>query len=142
VLTRNIMGTGVLAAGLLGLATAADSEPPSLISGLIRYWPFESISYEFGSKFASGYFVPQGDNCLLVLMIAEKADPEVEPPPPSPTRLRIGLAPGQIAGVDSDEYRSLNFTCAEGAATLLVEVGERNKLVALQTQPPDDSIPK
>ena len=116
-----------------------------MISGLIRYWPFESISYEFGSKLASGYFVPQGDKCLLVLMIAEKADPVVEPPPPpppSPTRLRIGLAPGQIAGLDSDEYRSLNFTCGLDAATLLVEVGERNKLVALQTQPPDDSIPK
>jgi len=42
------------------------------------------------------------------------------------------LDPGQVVGLDSEEGRSLNFTCGEGAATLVVDYGERSKLVARQ----------
>jgi hypothetical protein len=42
------------------------------------------------------------------------------------------LNPGQIAGLDSEEGRSLNLTCGEGATSLLVDVGERDRLVELQ----------
>jgi hypothetical protein len=42
------------------------------------------------------------------------------------------MNPGQIAGVDSEEGRSLNFTCGEGAATLVVDFGARARLVAAQ----------
>jgi len=40
--------------------------------------------------------------------------------------------PGQIAGLDSEEGRSLNFTCGEDAATLVVDYGERSKLMVQQ----------
>jgi hypothetical protein len=43
------------------------------------------------------------------------------------------LNPGQTAGLDSEEGRSLNFTCGEGATALLVDSGERERLVELQT---------
>jgi hypothetical protein len=43
------------------------------------------------------------------------------------------LNPGQTAGLDSEEGRSLNFSCGEGATTLVVDNGERERLVALQT---------
>ena len=39
------------------------------------YAPIQSISYEFGSKAMSGYFVPQGSVCLVTLMISERAIP-------------------------------------------------------------------
>jgi hypothetical protein len=42
------------------------------------------------------------------------------------------LDPGQVAGLDSEEGRSLNFTCGEDAKTLVVNYGERSKLVAQQ----------
>jgi hypothetical protein len=42
------------------------------------------------------------------------------------------LDPGEVAGLDSEEGRSLNFTCGEDAATLLVDYGERSELVARQ----------
>ena len=42
------------------------------------------------------------------------------------------MDPGQIAGLDSEEGRSLNFTCGEGATTLVVDYGERSKLLAQQ----------
>jgi hypothetical protein len=43
------------------------------------------------------------------------------------------LNPGQTAGLDSEEGRSLNFTCGEGATALVVDSGDREELVELQT---------
>jgi hypothetical protein len=104
---------------------SADSLPPA--GGEVRYSPIQSISYEFGSKMASGYFVEQSSACLVTLMIAENGNAEG-----SPARVRLMLYPGQIAGLDSEEGRSLNFTCGEDATTLLVRAGARDDLVALQ----------
>jgi hypothetical protein len=72
----------------------------------------------------SGYFLQHAVTCRVTVMIIEKSDPE-QLPPFSATRVRLVLTPGQIAGLDSEEGRSLNFTCGEGAATLLVDVRER-----------------
>ena len=86
----------------------------------------------------SGYFVEQSSTCLVTLMIAEKSEAAGGAPAPSPTRVRVLLYPGQIAGLDSEEGRSLNFTCGEDAKTLLVVAGQREELVALQVR----SLPK
>ena len=37
-----------------------------------------------------------------------------------------------MAGLDSEQGRSLNFTCGEGATALIVDVGETEKLLDLQ----------
>lgn len=119
---------GMIAASLV---QGASGGSPLLVETQARYVPIQSISYEFGSKFMTGYFVEQGATCIVTLMIIEKSDPE-EPLGLSPTRLRLVLSPGQIAGLDSEEGRSLNFTCETNGTTLLVDVGERDRLVALQ----------
>ena len=95
------------------------------------YAPIQSIAYEFGSKAMSGYFVPQGSVCLVTLMISDRSDPD-RPSPATAARVRLVLEPGQIAGLDSEEGRSLNLTCGGGAKTLIVNSGERSKLVAQQ----------
>ena len=69
-----------------------------------RYLPIQNISYDLGSTSMSGYFVQQSATCVVTLMISDKGDPEASPPP-SPTRVRLALNPGQIAGVDSEEGR-------------------------------------
>ena len=79
----------------------------------------------------SGYFVPQGSVCLVTLMISDRSDPD-RPSPATAARVRLVLEPGQIAGLDSEEGRSLNLTCGGGAKTLVVNSGERSKLVAQQ----------
>jgi hypothetical protein len=108
---------------------SASSGPPEVSEA--EYRPIQSISYEFGSKSTSGYFVQQEGACFVVLMITENSDPEARLPP-SPTRVRLVLSPGEIAGIDSEEGRSLNFTCGEAAATLLVTEGSRDWLVDIQ----------
>jgi len=69
--------------------------------------------------------------CFLVLMLTENRDPDAVLPL-SPTRVRLVLHPGETAGLDSEEGRSLNFTCGEAAATLLVTPGDTDPLVAVQ----------
>ena len=96
------------------------------------YLPIHSISYEFGSKAISGYFVKHGSICLVTLMIHEKGDLD-RPRLSTAARVRLLLDPGQIAGLDSEEGRSINLTCDEGAQTLRVEVGDRNRLIELQS---------
>jgi hypothetical protein len=97
-----------------------------------RYRALQNLSYEFGSKLASGYFEARAGACLVTLMVIERSPPD-EPLPLTAARLRLTLNPGQIAGLDSEEGRSLNFTCEKGATTLLVDVGERGRLMELQT---------
>jgi hypothetical protein len=107
-----------------GPAGAAGS---SLAEGKRRFEARQSISYEFGSKAMSGVFVAQSGACLVTLMVIEKS-PSEDPLPFTATRLRLMLEPGQIAGLDSEEGRSLNFTCDTGAKDLVVDAGETDKL--------------
>src|SRR6516162_2912798 len=114
-----------LAASPCSSGQAVSGEP---VEGDALYSPMQSISYTFGSKIASGYFLQRNSVCLVTLMIAEKTDPDL--PSPTAARVRVMLDPGQVAGLDSEEGRSLSFICGEDAATLAVSYGERDKLTA------------
>jgi hypothetical protein len=137
---ENIMSTfttavaafaGAIAVNLsMAIPPALTGQPPPT-EGQARYRPIQSISYELGSKRMSGYFVAQDATCLVTLMISETGDPE-QTQPLSTARVRLQLHPGQMAGLDSEEGRSLNFTCGDNAAVLLVDAGERDRLVELQ----------
>lgn len=128
---------GTIALSLCIAVPAALSGSPPPVEDQALYRPIQSISYEFGSKSMSGYFVKQAATCQVTLMISEKGDPE-QPLPLTAARLRLELHPGQMAGLDSEEGRSLNFTCGDNAATLLVDAGERDRLVELQA----NAVPK
>src|SRR5271157_5271161 len=118
-----------IAGTLAVLAAAPGAISQSVTQGQEQYQPLQSISYEFGSKQTSGYFVSNAGACLLRLMVIEKSPPE-QPLPVSAARVRLTLYPGQIAGLDSEEGRSLNFTCGAGASALFVDTGARDRLVA------------
>ena len=120
-----------IAAGLLACAPAATAGSLPAAGARAEYKPIQSISFQFGSKAMSGYFVQQGSACLVTLMVIEKSDPD-QLLPATATRVRLVMNPGQIAGLDSEEGRSLNLTCGEGAARLIVDSGERSKLIAEQ----------
>jgi hypothetical protein len=142
-LSKKISGVvaifGMTVVTLLASAPAAISGSPSSSQSHAEYKPVQSISYEFGSKSMSGYFVQEDSACLVMLMIAEKSDPEMSLAP-SPTRVRLALNPGQIAGLDSEEGRSLNVTCGADAATLIVDTGDTRKLIARQSSRPQRDL--
>ncbi len=120
---------GTFAISLWASAASAQSQA---VKSEARYAPIQSIGYDFGSKSMSGYFLGQSAKCVVTLMVYEKSDPETVPSSTA-TRVRLILNPGQTAGLDSDEGRSLNFTCGEGATALVVDSGDRDTLVGLQT---------
>jgi hypothetical protein len=122
---------GTIAVSMLGWG-AATAGPATQRHD--QYRPIQSVSYEFGSKFTSGYFVRQAGKCLVTLMVTEKLHNPEQPAQPSAARVRFVLNPGQIAGLDSEEGQSLNFTCGENAAALFVDAGDRAQLVALQNR--------
>ena len=142
-LSKKISGVvaigGITIAALLASVPVAISGSPSSSQSHAEYRPVQSISYEFGSKAMSGYFVQEDSACLLMLMIAENGDPEMALQP-SPTRVRLALNPGQIAGLDSEDGRSLNFTCGADAATLIVDTGDTRKLIARQSSRPQRDL--
>lgn len=133
---KRMLGVSILAGTF---ATSLLADVPTISSGSaaradaqVRYRPLESMSYDFGSKFMSGYFLERAAQCVVTLMVIEKSDPD-ELLPVTAARFRLIMRPGQIAGLDSEEGRSLNVTCGDGATTMSVDVGETERLSALQT---------
>ena len=130
---RKIACASALAgAVIVSLWASTASAQSQAVKSEAKYVPIESITYDFGSKSMNGYFVDQAKKCVIMLMVSEKLDPDAASSSTA-TRVRLVLNPGQTAGLDSEEGRSLNFTCGEGATALLVDSGERERLVELQT---------
>src|SRR5262249_30350920 len=129
-MTKPIGVTAWAATAALSLGGFAPAAWSARADGAV-YEPIESISHELGSKRVSGYFVQHADACRVTLMIIENTDPD-HMTAQSAARIRLVLDPGQIAGLDSEEGRSINFTCGENAATLVARVGERDMLVSEQ----------
>jgi hypothetical protein len=120
-LTKSIKGvalSGLLIASVAAVATVASSASTALPGGT-TYAPMQAISHDLGSKSAIGYFVREAGACQVVMMIGEKTAAETASTS-SATRLRLALLPGQRAGVDSEEGRSVDLTCGEAANTLIV----------------------
>jgi hypothetical protein len=97
-----------------------------------EYVPVQAMSHDIGSKSMRGYFVQSNGACSVFLMITERINAEA-PAPLSAARVRLVLQPGAVAGLDSAEGRSLNFTCDRAAAKLLVDEGETSALITQQT---------
>jgi len=130
--TKSIAGiafSGLLIAGVAAVATVASSASTAL-PGETTYMPMQAISHDLGSKAAIGYFVREDGACQVVMMIGEKTDAEAASTF-SAARLRLALLPGQRAGVDSEEGRSIDLTCGAGADTLTVHNGPTAEIATL-----------
>ncbi|MGE0121056.1 MAG: hypothetical protein AB7S71_24160 [Dongiaceae bacterium] len=115
-----ILGAAMIASVAVVAAVASNAAP--VAGDQATYKPMQSIGHDLGSKSAIGYFLRESGECRIILMIAEKADPEAGPMP-SAARLRLALRPGQGAGLDSAEGRSIDLTCGDEATTLTVRGG-------------------
>jgi hypothetical protein len=100
-----------------------------LITKRVDYTQAQAMTYNIGSKSVSGYYVERNGACSVILMIAEKIDPE-RSTSLSAARVRLVLQPGTVAGLDSEEGRSLNITCGQAAASLRVDEGDTKVLTA------------
>jgi hypothetical protein len=114
---KSFMRAGLTATfALISLASITKHLSAEALSATntVAYAPIEGVSYDIGSKSMHGYFVRENGACSVILMIAEKIDPETATPV-SAARIRLTLQPGEVAGLDSEEGRSLDFTCGGSA---------------------------
>jgi hypothetical protein len=111
---------GGLATGYAVAIVAAGRATNHDPSGVETFWPIEGISYQLGSKLAVGYFEPRNGECQVTLMIAEAVDPD-QARPSSAARLSLPIRPGGRASLASEEGRSIEITCGEGAQTVAVK---------------------
>jgi hypothetical protein len=124
-LSRKLFGAAALAAVVMSLSASmpvASGKSPLRFDERNVYTPIQSISYRFGSKAMSGYFLRDGDDpaCRVTLMISENSDGD-EPSTLTPTRLRLALNPQQTSSLDSPEGAPLDITCGIDATTLTVD---------------------
>jgi hypothetical protein len=103
-----------------------------------RYGVLQNFSHEFGSKFASGYFVREVDRCLITFKIAIKGATDSQSVE-TVAHIRFDLNPGQVLGLDSEEGQSLNLTCGANAAALTVASGGEDALRAAQKRALSDN---
>ena len=108
-----------IATSFCSSGSAVSGEPRLQEEGDALYRPIQSISYEFGSKAMSGYFVQRNSVCLVTLMIAEKTDPDL--PSPTAARVRVMLDPGQVAGLDSEEMAQQDLAIANTVDAQVVQ---------------------
>lgn len=118
---------GGLVVALLAWGTIVSAGDRSAGDGQIRYRPVQGIHQDFGSKSITGYFIRRDDQCQVALHVAEKGDPAF-PAMQNAARIRLALAPGEIAWLDSEEGRTLSVTCGARAASLIVSSGNREQL--------------
>jgi hypothetical protein len=129
---KSVQASAFAGAVAISLCASASGQSQAPVTGGAKYMPIQSIRYDFGSESTSGYFVEQAAKCVVLMMVYDKRDRDTGSSSTA-TRVRLVLNPGQTAGLDSEEGRSLNFTCGEGATVLLVDSSDRDKLVGLQT---------
>jgi hypothetical protein len=107
----------------------AHASEDALVTKRVLYAQAQAMTYDIGSKSIRGYYVRRNGACSVILMVTEKIDPETSTPF-SAARVRLVLQPGAVAGLDSEEGRSLNITCGEAAANLRVDEGDTKVLTA------------
>jgi NAD(P)H-nitrite reductase large subunit len=121
---------GVLVVSLLAAALAVSTGAHSAAQSRSRYEPLQTMQHDFGSKSMTGYFVSEVYRCLVVLRVSDRNHADA-PAVQTATRIRLALQPGETAGLDSEEGRSLNVTCGTNSASVIVETGERAALADL-----------
>jgi hypothetical protein len=101
-----------------GAVSTAKTPGPASNGDVETFTPTDGISYELGSKRAMGFFEPRNGRCRVTLIIAEAVDPGAGQP-----RVSLPIRPGESATFTSEQGRSMELTCGEGAQTVSIKCG-------------------
>jgi hypothetical protein len=103
-----------------GLSLWCAAKPASAGEAQVRTArPAQGLVLDVGSKHTVSYFLAEGGNCNLTLMVGEKANEEGDNSSLG-ARLRIVIDAGKSARIETAESRSLEFACAADASALSV----------------------
>jgi hypothetical protein len=115
--TKNIMimtvATALLALGTAGASEAADASRPLTMK------PLRGVSFDVGTKRAVSYFLSEGGQCKLTLIVAERMTDDAVPTD-TPVRFEATIDAGNDTRVDTPEGKGLQFECKPGSLAMSV----------------------
>ncbi len=87
----------------------------------VRARPMSAISFDIGSKHATGYFLVRDGSCDLSVWLADKSSGD-EIAIGTPARMTIPVSPGSTMFVSSAEGTAAEFACAPNADFMSVRI--------------------
>ena len=111
----------VFAIALAGAAALAGSEAPRAANApILTVQPMQGVSFDIGTKHASGYFLSDADACKLTVTLAE-AGRDDEFDGKTAIRMTVAVEAGNSAHIDTVAGKSLGFKCQAGAKSMSIE---------------------
>ena len=96
---------------LLALTVLAAAAAPAWAGEIETAAPIQAVTHEFGDRTVLAYFTRGTGTCDAVLMTHQEPGP----------RVRVSLAPDQVATIENVDGGALELTCGVEAARMLVE---------------------
>ena len=86
--------------------------------------PLKAALFDIGSKRALTYYEAESDSCKVTVVISSKFS-ETAASEVAAVRFNTAVASGTSARIDTADGPSLNFACARGATTMMVQTIDR-----------------
>lgn len=115
-----LSATALALAGAIAVAgiTSAGATDATLLSGAVVHKAGQGFDYEVGTKHAVGYYTKAGSECALTVIISDRVgEDEI---PAQGARLRVSVAGGSDALLETADGKGLQVSCAAGAAHVTV----------------------
>lgn len=117
--------SAVSAFAFAALAVAHGAKPAEAGgSKELRVEPLKVINLDVGVKRAIGYYLANGGNCDLTVLLADGVT-ESNGLAASASRVSVKVSGGTSAQVDTIDGTALSFACSAGANDMTVRVFER-----------------
>src|SRR6476661_7597810 len=117
-LSRNQLLKFAAAGGVVACTLGTPAGADELAQNLGPVGPHEPILTEVGSERVIAFYEPDNGQCAVNAVVFDKTDAYTGMT--TAARVRVSLAPGQTASIDSAENKSLTLKCGDDAETLAI----------------------
>ena len=99
------------AGGVVACTLGTPARADELVQNLGPVGPHEAILTEVGSERVIAFYEPDNGRCAVHAVVFDKTDAYTGMT--TAARVRVSLAPGQTASIDSAENKSLTLECGD-----------------------------
>ena len=110
-LTRNFLKFAAASSLLALTALSTPARADEMIQNLGPVGPNKPILTTVGDKRVIAFYEPDNGHCAVNAIVYDKTDPDTGMT--TAARVRVSLAPGQTASIDSVENTSLTLQCGD-----------------------------
>ena len=110
-LSRNFLKFTAASSLLALTAISAPASADEMVQNLGPVGAHEPILTTVGNKRVIAFYEPDNGQCVVNAVVFDKTDPDTGMT--TAARVRVSLAPGQTASIDSAENKSLTLECGD-----------------------------